>query len=538
MSKSSAPRRKVWLGLIGFTVVLVLYGTVQKIRLYAAEPVGQKDCPPLLGRASVDETKPTTLVMTQPAPSLDLAQTGGVLNDASCLDETPVYGVIDIKSEEDVRRALRFAEAKNLTVSVAGVKHSMGGQAFAKNALILNMMKFNTIALNAQQKTVTVQAGATWHDIQNQIHPRFAIKAMQSTDIFSVGGSISVNAHGMDHQAGSVGGSIRSLRVMMADGTIKTISRTQDPELFRHVVGGYGLFGVILDAELDVVDNVAYETGHQLISYDQFPDLFASEIAPDERYGLMYGHLSTAPSSLLREMIFYTYRTADDQTGEIAPIGEVSMVPLRRFVLNLSKRGALAREVKWWSEKVVEPKLNSCTVISRNDAQASGEACLVSRNDPMHDSVPYLRNTLPNDTDILHEYFVPRDQFVPFIDGLRTIFTEHNANLLNASVRVAHKEDTALSYAQGDVFSIVLYINQTTDERGNDRMRELTRALIDLSTAHGGRFFLPYQLHYTSQQLRDAYPEIDTFFATKLQYDPAKRFSNTWYEKYALAQDA
>jgi len=25
---------------------------------------------------------------------------------------------------------------------------------------------------------------------------------MQSTDIFSVGGSISVNAHGMDHQAG------------------------------------------------------------------------------------------------------------------------------------------------------------------------------------------------------------------------------------------------------------------------------------------------------------------------------------------------
>jgi len=41
---------------------------------------------------------------------------------------------------------------------------------------------------------------------------------MQSTDIFTVGGSISVNAHGMDHQAGAVMGSLRSMRVMLADG--------------------------------------------------------------------------------------------------------------------------------------------------------------------------------------------------------------------------------------------------------------------------------------------------------------------------------
>ena len=47
-----------------------------------------------------------------------------------------------------------------------------------------------------------------------------------------------------------------------------------------------------------------------------------------------------------------------------------------------------------------------------------GEACLVSRNDPMHDSVAYLRNNLPDETDILHEYFVPRDRIVPFIDAL------------------------------------------------------------------------------------------------------------------------
>jgi FAD/FMN-containing dehydrogenase len=84
------------------------------------------------------------------------------------------------------------------------------------------------------------------------LHPRFAVRAMQSTDIFSVGGSISVNAHGMDHQAGALAKSIKSMKVMLADGSLQTVSATENKDLFNLVVGGYGLFGVIVEAELDV----------------------------------------------------------------------------------------------------------------------------------------------------------------------------------------------------------------------------------------------------------------------------------------------
>lgn len=72
----------------------------------------------------------------------------------------------------------------------------MGGQAFSPNGLVLDMTGFNAITVNAAARTVTVQAGATWHQIQERLHPVLAIKAIQSTDIFTVGGSISVNAHG------------------------------------------------------------------------------------------------------------------------------------------------------------------------------------------------------------------------------------------------------------------------------------------------------------------------------------------------------
>jgi FAD/FMN-containing dehydrogenase len=156
----------------------------------------------------------------------------------------------------------------------------------------------------------------------------------------------------------------------------------------------------------------------------------------------------------------------------------------------------------------------------------------VSRNEPMHDSVQYIRNNLPNETDILHEYFIPREQFIPFVDGLRKIVQDYDVNLLNASVRVIHPEHNFLNYAPGEMYSIVLYINQRTTPEGNEKMGAVTRELIDLTTDLNGRFFLPYQLHYTPEQLQSSYPMVDDFFAAKKIYDPDSLFTNTFYEKY------
>jgi FAD/FMN-containing dehydrogenase len=150
----------------------------------------------------------------------------------------------------------------------------------------------------------------------------------------------------------------------------------------------------------------------------------------------------------------------------------------------------------------------------------------------MHDSVAYIRNNLRSETDILHEYFIPRDQFIPFVDGLRRIVQEHDVNLLNASVRVIHPESNFLNYAPAEMYSIVLYINQPVTSEGSEKMGVVTRELIDLTAEVNGRFFLPYQLHYTPEQLQRSYPMIGDFFAAKKAYDPEGLFTNTWYEKY------
>lgn len=503
----------------------------REVHLLSGDPVGQEECYP---RPPSESN--LTAAMPPPASTPDdlpWLQEGGYINDASCLNRTPIDGIVQVRTEDDIANALQFARANGRKVAVAGVRHSMGGQAFYQDAVILDLRAFNAIHLDADAMTITVQSGATWHDIQNLLHPRFAVKAMQSTDIFTVGGSIAVNAHGMDHRAGAVARTIRTMRLMLSDGSIRTLTPTENPELFWLVIGGYGLFGIILEATLEITQNVVYETGRRVFHYSRFPEIFANELAPNPGLGLMYAHLSTAPQSLLHEVLLYTYTQRDVPDAEIPPLGEVSGTKLRRFVLNFSKQGSIPLRIKWYAEKNIEPMMETCSVVSRNQAMAEGEACLVSRNQPMHDSVTYLQNNLKGETDILHEYFVPRAQFVPFVDGLRAVVVADEVKLLNASVRVVYREDNFLSYAPEDAFALALYINQQTDEAGKAKMARVTGKLIDLCTQLGGRFFLPYQLHYTAAQLEQAYPQIRLFFAAKRQYDPDLLLTNTWYTKYS-----
>jgi FAD/FMN-containing dehydrogenase len=510
--------RRAAIGALIATPFVYLAG--REIVFLSAEQEGEKSCLPATGTVAA------------PADVADLPGLirGGVIDDASCLNATPIFGRLPVKTIADIQGAIAYARANKLTLTAAGARHSMGGQSFTRDGLVLDMKRFNRIELNEQAKTVRVEAGATWHDIQNRIHPRFAIKAMQSTDIFTVGGSISVNAHGMDHQIGALMRTVRSMRVVMADGSIRDITPASDPDLFRHIVGGYGLFGVIAEAEIEVTDNVIYRTGRRTIDYRDFPRVFDQEILPDREIGLFYGHLNPAPGSgFFRELLLYAYRAAGPSRADLPPLKDVGLVGLRRFIINLAKRGALFSQAKWFAETSIDPLLESCTVPN----PAGGEGCLVSRNEPMHDSVPYLMNARTDEADILHEYFVPRRNFVPFIDAVRAVLESVAVSVVNASVRVVHREDNVLTYAPEDAFSLVLYINQFASAAGNARMAQVTRDLIQATLANGGRFFLPYQLHYEASDLVRSYPEVRAFFAAKRRYDPDGLLTNTLYAKYA-----
>lgn len=466
--------------------------------------------------------------------NVSFIQQGGTIDDVSCLNKTSVHAIVRIKTIEDIQNAILYAKKHNLKISIAGARHSMGGQSFAPNALVLDMVDYNSVILDETREWVIVESGMLWHDLQYFLHKEgLAVKAMQSSSIFTVGGSVSVNAHGMDFRVGSVASTIKSLRLVDADGVIQTLSRSLNPELFKAVIGGYGLFGVIADVTLSVTSNVMLDASRSIVAYDELPEIFNTVIRADPSSALFYAHLSTEPQSFLDEAIVYRFNAIREYNGIIPPLKEVDRVNVRRFIFNLSKPSYFGKKFKWFAEKYLdkETQLKKCSITDQNSLSTS---CMMSRNSAMHDAVEYLRNKLRNEVDILQEYFIPIRNFVPFIDELRKILKQSKIVTLNVSVRVVHPEDILLSYANETMFAIVLYLNQQTTDQGIERMKALTKKLIDLSFKYKGTFFLPYQLYYTKEQLIKGYPTIEKFFALKRKYDPNYLFTNTFYQKYGM----
>src|SRR5258708_2671280 len=179
--------RKFKTGTSAIAVLLVLFGVYgfRKLQALAADPTGEKDCRPASGSGEQGKIDLERIKAIAPLTGVKWPQLGGSINDASCLNKTEIYGVVEVHSVEDIARTLAFARDNKLSVTTAGVRHSMGGQAFRKGGVVLDMRGFNRIVLNENARTVTVQPGATWHDIQNALHPRFSVRAMQSTDIAS-----------------------------------------------------------------------------------------------------------------------------------------------------------------------------------------------------------------------------------------------------------------------------------------------------------------------------------------------------------------
>ncbi|MBP9732249.1 MAG: FAD-binding oxidoreductase [Candidatus Magasanikbacteria bacterium] len=514
---------------IAIILLFLFFIIYKKIALYTLAPIKMKDCT-FTYPSTTDSTKPTSIVIENPTPLPTFIQKGGVINDASCLNKTSVYGIVKVTTIDDIADAVQFAQNNDLQITSAGTQHSMGGQSFVKNGIVLDMKGFKQLHLNKEEKVLTAESGATWEQIQHFLDTEgLSVKAMQSINIFTVGGTLSVNAHGIAHDPGQVASTIRSMRVMMSTGEIKKLSPTENSELFRLVLGGYGLFGIILDAEIEVVDNEMYEWNTSYMNYRDFDQFYKTQVEGNQNIGLMYGRLSVAPRSFLTETAVHTYAKTDF-TDPFPALETSNHNWINRLVINFSKTGAIGKWLRWTLEKYIEPSIHTC--ITRNQAMSHKEVCLVSRNQEMYDSMGYLKNRL-NDTDILQEYFIPHDQMTNFVDGLRDIVKKNHANLLNVTIRIVHQDTiTALPYAKEDMYAFVLYFNQKLTKQESAIVEQTTNDLINLATELKGTFYLPYQLYYSKKQLEKAYPEINTFFAAKKKYDPTTLFSNTFYEKY------
>ena len=178
-----------------------------------------------------------------------------VVNDVSQLNPIQVAGIVAPTTTQEIVEAVSRSSGP---ITIGGARHSMGGQIATAGALYIDMRHFDRIlAFSPAEKTITVQAGVRWRQIQERIDPaNLSVAIMQTYANFTVGGSLSTNAHGRYIGLGPLILSVKSLKVVLADGSLVDASPTRNVDIFHGVIGGYGGLGVIVEATLELTDNV------------------------------------------------------------------------------------------------------------------------------------------------------------------------------------------------------------------------------------------------------------------------------------------
>jgi FAD/FMN-containing dehydrogenase len=449
-------------------------------------------------RAPVEQVTPPTLV-----------------NDVTQLNPILVDQVITPTTTEEIVEAVR---SHGGPISIGGARHSMGGQIATEGGLHLDMRRFDRIlAFSPQDKTITVQAGARWRQIQERIDAAsLSVSTMQTYANFTVGGSLSVNAHGRYIGHGPLMLSVKSLKVVLANGSIVEASPTLNQDVFAGVVGGYGGLGVITEATLALTDNLRVRRQDRTIPAADYARYFADTIRGSPTAILHNGDIYPDSYDTVHAVTYARTALPVTVVDRLSP--ENQSYRLDRFAYWVVSEWPLGKALR---QRVLDPIFFHSEPVSWLNYEAS------------YDTAELEPASRANSTYALEEYFVPADRFDDFVLKMRQVLTRHDVNVLNVSIRHASQDPgSLLAWARTEVFAFVIYYNQGTSTAARKEVGIWTRELTDAALSLGGSYYLPYQLHATEAQFLRAYPRANEFFALKRRLDPTNKFQNELINKY------
>jgi FAD/FMN-containing dehydrogenase len=120
------------------------------------------------------------------------------------------------------------------------------------------------------------ETGVLLRDIQRLVIPRgWILPVTPGTQLVTVGGAIANDVHGKSHHIlGSFGNHVQWLRLVRTDGEVIECGPKLRPEWFAATVGGLGLTGVILEAEIQLRRVVGPWLDTETVPYANLDEFF------------------------------------------------------------------------------------------------------------------------------------------------------------------------------------------------------------------------------------------------------------------------
>ena len=209
--------------------------------------------------------------------------------------------IVACQTEGDVSQSVKFAAEHGVLLSIFGAGHNIAGNAVCDGGLMISFRNMRAVDVDPSSGTVRVEPGATLGDLDaaTQAHALAVPTGINSTT--GIAGLTLGGGFGwLSRKYGMTIDNLRSVRVVLADGSLVVASESENSDLFWGLRGGGGNFGVVTSFEFQ-----------------------AHPVGPEVLAGLIVHPFSDGPE-VLREVVVLAAMYAGDISD-----GEVALAPLR-----------------------------------------------------------------------------------------------------------------------------------------------------------------------------------------------------------------
>ena len=449
----------------------------------------------------------------------------------SQLNPTDVDRIVPVDSEAAVRSAIAAARAEGKAVCIAGGRHAMGGQQFASGGVLLDTRPLNKIhSLDTERGIVDADAGIFWPELidglaamqRGQPRPWAIIQKQTGADRLSLGGGLAANIHGRGLTLQPMVGDVESFTLMNADGYLKNCSRSENRDLFRLAIGGYGLLGVVTRVRLRLMRRTKLERIVRIVDVDDLMQAVAERIREGFLYGDCQFSTDTPSETFLKKGVFSCYRPLPDDAvmpADEKELGEGAWRDLY-YLSHADTRRAYETYTTYYMSTTGQRYWSDTHQLS-------------VYIDDYHADLDRRLGAAHKGSEMITKLYVPRPALSSFLAAVRADFRQHQMQLIYGTIRLIERDDESfLAWAREPWACTVMNLHVDHGEEQLKKSADDFRRLIDRAREHGGSYFPTYHRWATRAQVAACYPHMPEFLRLKQQHDPAEAFQSDWYRHY------
>jgi decaprenylphospho-beta-D-ribofuranose 2-oxidase len=386
----------------------------------------------------------------------------------------------------EVREIVTIARHAGRTVTVRGTGLSYGDANFGCEGITIDFCRMNRI-LNWDKAVgiIEVEPGVTIQDLwRHTLEDGYWPPVVSGTMHPTMGGALAMNIHGKNNYCvGPIGDHVIEIDVMDGRGDVRTLK--PESELFKAVIGGIGLLGIITRVKLQMKKVACGNLRVLPLSAKNFDEQFAifERLEHDADYMVSWIDCFGRGKQLGRGAFHAAWYLHEGNSATLRPANQ----DLPDMILNFFPKSMVWKILKrlnnrFWMHKVNWAKQASAAKLGDGK---SIEQSLVGFSFLL-DYVPNWRNAYLPGGLIQYQSFVPKDRAKEVFTTL--IQMQQSCKLESfLGVMKRHRPDKFLLTHAVDGYSLALDFKVT--KRNRERLIALCHQMNDVVLAAGGRFY-------------------------------------------------